>query len=332
MTVLETHRSAPLVSLAQVEDAARRLDGLIRHTAVVPTAFGSHRRPILLKAECLQVTGSFKARGATNAVALLSDSERARGVVTHSSGNHAQALARAAREAGVDATIVMPRTTPDVKVRATRQHGARIELVDLAQRASRVAEIEAETGAVFISPFDNADVIAGQGTIGLEILADVAEVDSIWVPVSGGGMISGIAAAVKAIRPAVRIIGVEPALAADLVDGLAKGERTSWPAALTGRTIADGLRVQGVGERNWDHIRALVDDVVTVSEEQIVSAMRSIVLESHLVCEPSGAVALAGVLAHRECGGSGPAVAVVSGGNVAPTLLASILCGDEEHA
>lgn len=326
MTVADTEA---LVDVERVRAAARRIDGVIRHTPVVPTAFGTSHRPLLLKAESLQVTGSFKARGATNAVARLSPDERARGVVTHSSGNHAQALARAAREAGVRATVVMPRTTPEVKVRATRQQGAHVELVELAERASRVAEIQAATSAVFISPFDDLDIIAGQGTVALEILDEIAEVESIWVPVSGGGLISGIAAVIKAVRPRTRVIGVEPELAADLVDGLARGQRTSWSADLTGRTIADGLRVQSVGEHNWAHITALVDDVVTVTEAQILTAMRAVVLDAHLVCEPSGAVAVAGFLAHADRAGAGPAVAVVSGGNVDPALLARVVAPAE---
>lgn len=314
-----------LVGLSDISDAAVRIAGLVRRTPVVPSSLGTSSTPLLLKAESLQVTGSFKARGASNAIARLSAAERARGVVTHSSGNHAQALARAARDAGITATVVMPHETPDVKRLATLQHGARVELVDMAQRASRVEEIRAETGAVFISPFDNLDIIAGQGTIGVEIVEDVAELDSIWVPVSGGGLISGIAAAVKANHPNVRVIGVEPELAGDLAEGFATGERVSWGTDRTGRTIADGLRVQQVGEHNWRHILAYVDDVVTVSEDAIRSAMRQVVLGCKLVCEPSGAVAVAGFLSHTSLAGHGPAVAIVSGGNVDPRLLREML-------
>ncbi|MDX6307594.1 MAG: threo-3-hydroxy-L-aspartate ammonia-lyase [Nocardioidaceae bacterium] len=313
-----------LVGLAEIEAAACRISGVVRRTPVVPTSLGTTYTPLLLKAESLQVTGSFKARGATNAVARLSEQDRARGVVTHSSGNHAQALARAAREAGISATVVMPRSTPDVKRLATLRHGARVELVDLSERASRVEQIRAETGAVFVSPFDNADIIAGQGTIGLEILQEVPDLGSVWVPVSGGGLISGIAAALKAKAPRVRVIGVEPELAGDLAEGFAKGERVSWGAERTGRTIADGLRVQSVGELNWRHIEAYVDEVVTVGEDAIRSAMRRIVLECKLVCEPSGAVAVAGFETHRELAGHGTAVAVVSGGNVEPRLLGDL--------
>jgi threonine dehydratase len=317
--------SEHLVGLADITAAAGRISGLVRRTPVVPTSLGQPHSPLLLKAENLQVTGSFKARGASNAVALLDAAARARGVVTHSSGNHAQALARAAREVGIAATVVMPRQTPDVKRLATLRHGARVELVELSERASRVEQIRAETGAVFVSPFDNADIIAGQGTIGVEIVEDVPELRSVWVPVSGGGLISGIAAAVKAVAPHVRVVGVEPELAGDLAEGLALGRRVTWDAARTGRTIADGLRVQAVGELNWPHITAYVDTVVTVSEAAIRLALRQVVLDCKLVCEPSGAVSVAGFLEHHAVAGHGPAVAVVSGGNIEPRLLAELL-------
>lgn len=316
-----------LVGLAEIEDAAVRIAGRVRRTPVVPTSLGTSYVPFLLKAECLQVTGSFKARGATNAVLQLSAEERERGVVTHSSGNHAQALARAAREAGIEATIVMPSRTPDVKRLATLQHGARVELVEPSERSSRVEQIRAETGAVFISPFDNRAIVAGQGTAGLEILDDVPGLASVWVPVSGGGLLSGIAAAVKARAPHVQVVGVEPELAGDLAEGFARRERVTWEAHRTARTIADGLRVEAVGELNWRHIATHVDAVVTVSEDAIRSAMRRVVLECKLVAEPSGAVSVAGFLEHHQLAGHGAAVAVVSGGNVEADLLQEIVAG-----
>ncbi|MEP6664865.1 MAG: pyridoxal-phosphate dependent enzyme, partial [Nocardioidaceae bacterium] len=245
----------------------------------------------------------------------------------HSSGNHAQAVARAARDAGVHATIVMPRQSPDIKRAATEALGAEIVLVDISERGSAMERLQEESGAVFVSPFDNVDVIAGQGTIGLEVHDDLPVVGTVLVPVGGGGLISGVAVALKARNPDVRVVGVEPELAGDLAEGFARGERVVWDSASTGRTIADGLRVTEVGEINWRHIRSLVDAVVTVSEEQIRFAMRSVVLGTKLVSEPSGAVAVAGYLAHPEVLGAGPAVAVVSGGNVEPTLLAEVLVG-----
>ena len=316
-----------LVGLADIEAAAERIAPAVRRTPLLATSLGAAAAPVFVKAESLQLGGSFKLRGATNAVALLTDDERALGVITHSSGNHAQALARAARAAGIEATVVMPRSTPAIKRVGTEALGAKVVLVDPAERAAEAERIHAETGAVFIPPFDAAAVIAGQGTLGVEIVADLPEVATVVVPVSGGGLISGVAAALRALSPAVRIIGVEPELAGDLADGFARGERVTWPTAATGRTIADGLRVPTVGELNWRHISALVDAVVTVSEDAIRTAMRRIVVEEKLVCEPSGAVAVAGCLEHPDLLAPGPVVAVVSGGNVEPALLAEVVLG-----
>jgi threonine dehydratase len=316
-----------LVSSAEVEAAANRIARTVRRTPLLATELGDQRRELHLKAECLQVGGSFKIRGATNAVLQLTDAERSRGVVTHSSGNHAQALARAARSAGVRATIVMPHQSSAVKREATRAQGAQLVMVDIADREAAVARLQTDTGAVLVPPFDDRRIIAGQGTVGLEILEELPDLAAVLVPVSGGGLISGIAVAVKARRPTARVIGVEPELAGHLAEGFARGERVVWDAALTGRTIADGLRVVGVGTVNWPHIEAFVDDVVTVSEEEILTAMRRIVLEAHLACEPSGAVALAGFLRHRDRLPEGPVAAVVSGGNVDAPLLAEILRG-----
>lgn len=314
-----------LLNVAEIRAAAARLEGRIRRTPIVPTSLGTSASPLLLKAECLQVTGSFKARGAGNAIALLGQRARERGVVTHSSGNHAQALARAAREAGIRATVVMPRETPAVKRHATEGYGAEVVLVDAAERASTVARIQEQTGAEFVPPFDDERVIAGQGTVGLELIEQVPDLASVWVPVSGGGLISGIAVAVKALVPHVRIIGVEPELAGDLAEGFATGVRTSWPVERTSRTLADGLRVGAVGERNWQHISALVDDVVTVDEEAIRATLRDVILGCKLVSEPSGAVSVAGARHHHSVGGRGTAVAIVSGGNIDPALLAEVV-------
>lgn len=317
-----------LVSRADIEVAAARIGGTIRHTPMLSTTLGREAAPLWLKAECLQIGGAFKLRGALNAVSRLTAEERARGVVTHSSGNHAQALARAARLAGVEATVVMPRQTPSIKQRATQAQGAHIVLVDVADRAAETERIQAESGAVFISPYDDPAIIAGQGTIGLEILADLTDVSTVYVPVSGGGLLSGIAAAIKPVAPHVRLVGVEPELAGDLAEGFARGERVVWDTARTGRTIADGLRTTSVGKLNWRHICELVDDVVTVSEDTIRSAMRSVILDAKVVCEASGAVAVAGYLSHGGAS-DGPAVAVVSGGNVEPELLVDVLAEAE---
>jgi threonine dehydratase len=315
------------VKLGDIEAAATRVAGTVMRTPLVPTELGTAQRPLFLKAESLQPGGSFKLRGATNAVLQLTPDQRARGVITHSSGNHAQALARAARSAGVHATIVMPRQSPEVKQAATRAQGAEVVLVDIADRESAVAALQAETGAVLVPPYDDAHVIAGQGTVGLEVLADLPEVATVLVPVSGGGLISGIAVAVKSLRPEVRVIAVEPELAGDLAEGFSRRERVVWDAARTGRTIADGLRVVGVGELNWVHIDQYVDDVITVPEEAILGAMRRIALDVRLVSEPSGAVATAGFLEAEATLPPGPVVAILSGGNVDPDLLAKVVRG-----
>ena len=312
-------------TVADIHAAAARIANAVRRTPVLESGLGRRDSPLWLKAECLQLGGSFKLRGATNAIAQLSADERTRGVITHSSGNHAQAVARAARDAGVRATIVMPSHAPAVKRRATMALGAEVVTVDISERVPAMERIRAETGAVFVSPFDNAAVIAGQATVGIEVLEQLPDVSTVLVPVSGGGLISGIAIAVKSARPDVRVVGVEPELAGDLAEGFAKGDRVTWDSADTARTVADGLRVPAVGELNWSIITELVDDVVTVSEEEILAAMRATLLTSKLVCEPSGAVATAGYLAHADRLGGGQAVAIVSGGNVEPAMLIEVL-------
>jgi threonine dehydratase len=322
-TAMMGHMS--ITTLADVEAAAARVAGSVVRTPLLPAPWGDPRVPLFLKPESLQPTGAFKLRGATNAVALLDGAARRSGVVTHSSGNHAQALAWAARAAGVHAVIVMPDNAPETKIEATRALGAEVVLVPVAEREDVAEEIRNERGATPVPPYDDAAVIAGQGTVGLEIVADLPDVATVLVPVSGGGLISGVAAAVKARRPEARIVAVEPELAADLAHGFAAGRRTRWTAEQTGRTIADGLRVTCVGELPWLHITALVDDVLTVTEESLLAAMRRLATGSRLVAEPSGAAATAAYLTHHERLPEGPVVAVVSGGNVAPDLMARAL-------
>jgi threonine dehydratase len=322
---------AALVTTADVDAAAARIAGRVRRTPLIETELGVDGTRLWLKAESLQRGGSFKIRGAMNAVSMLDAAERARGVVTHSSGNHALALALAAQEFGVGCTVVMPRGTPEVKRAAVAARGAQIAMVEPHERESAAAAIQAETGAAFVPPYDHPAIIAGQGTVGAEIAADLDPagadtVDTVYVPVSGGGLISGVAVAVKARLAGARVVAVEPELAADLAEGWARGERTVWDPAVTARTIADGLRVASVGELNWQHIRALVDDVVTVSEAEIEAAMRRVVLDAKLVCEPSGAVALAGYLHDASTRSGQPSsVVVVSGGNVEPSLLSRLI-------
>lgn len=316
-----------MVTIDDVRSAAQRVAGMVVRTPLLACPWGDPDRPLWVKAESLQPVGVFKLRGAGNAVAGLDDGQRRRGVVTHSSGNHARALAWAGRAAGIEVSVVMPTGTPAVKVEATRALGARVVIVPPEERLRAAERIVAETGAVMVPPFDDPAVIAGQGTVGLEIAEDLPDVEVVLVPVSGGGLISGTAVAVKALCPSARVVGVEPELAGDLAAGFAIGQRVTWPVEQTYRTIADGLRVSPVGELPWRHIAEYVDDVVTVSEDAIRLAMRRLALESRLVAEPSGATAVAAYLERSDRLPPGRTVAVLSGGNVDPALLSTVLSG-----
>lgn len=312
----------PLLRIDDVRAAAKRIDGQHVRTPLLPCAWISGSAWI--KPENLQPTGAFKIRGAMNAVGALAENDRARGLIAYSSGNHGRAVAWAARRYGVTAVIVMPDTTPKVKIDGVRALGAETVLVPAAEREIRAETILAERGLVLIPPFDHPDVIAGQGTAGLEIVEDVPDVDTVLVPVSGGGLISGIAVAVKALRPSARVVAVEPELAADVAEGFRLGRRVSWDDGRTGRTVADALRVPSASELTWRHIEALVDDAITVTDDEILAAMTRLATDARIVAEPSGAVSVAAAL-YRPGVASGRTVAVVSGGNVEPALLAGRL-------
>ncbi|GAB2872556.1 threonine ammonia-lyase [Lentzea nigeriaca] len=299
-----------MISLSDIRSAATVIAPHVVRTPLLP--FGS----CWLKPESLQPIGAFKLRGALNALARLEN--RSRGVVAYSSGNHAQAVAYAARLHGVPAAIVMPSNTPAVKIEATRALGAEVFIVGITERVERAEALVAERGAALIPPFDHPDVIAGQGTIGLEILEDLPSVDAVVVPMSGGGLISGVATAVKALRPDVRVIGAEPALAADVADSLRAGELVRWDPVDRARTVADALRDEP-STLTWEHISKLVDDVITVTEDEILAAVADLARRARLVAEPSGAVSVA---AQAKLGSG---VAIVSGGNVDPALLARVL-------
>ncbi|MFI5958289.1 threonine/serine dehydratase [Cryptosporangium sp. NPDC051539] len=330
MTAIPT--TAPsLVTLSDIQAAADRIRNLVVRTPLLPCAWAEAGRPLWLKPESLQATGAFKLRGASNALALLDAGQRARGVVAQSSGNHAQAVAYAAARLGIRATIVMPDTTPAVKLEATRAFGAEVMIVRPAERDIRPLELVEQYGYAHIPPYDDPWIIAGQGTVGLEIAADLAAgtgdpvpdtdgaPDLVLVPVSGGGLISGVATAIKALSPATRVIAVEPELAADAAESFRAGRRVTWTADRTYRTIADGLRTTSLGVLPFAHIREHVDAVVTVSEEEIVAAVRTLGRRSRLVAEPSGAVTTAAYLFHAsELPAASRTVAVVSGGNVDP--------------
>jgi threonine dehydratase len=317
-----------IIGLGDIEAARRRLQGVTLHTPLVPCPRPEQDRALYFKPESLQPTGAFKLRGAYNKISSLSPEDRRRGVVAHSSGNHAQAVAYAALALGVKATIVMPRGASRVKLDATAELGAEVILVgpSSSERSRKAEELAEEHGCVPVPPYDDEVLVAGQGTIGAEILEDLSDVETVLVPVSGGGLIGGISAAIKLARPDVRVIGVEPELAADARASLKSGRLVEFPADQVARTVADGLRVQKLGEAPFEHIRAFVDDIVAVSEEEILEAMRRLALRVRLVAEPSGAVTFAAYLFHREeLPTSRLTVAVISGGNVEPGLLAEIL-------
>ena len=322
-----------LVDLETIRAAAKRIAGVAVKTPLVRAPFPGlagygTEKDIRLKAESLQPIGAFKMRGAANKVLQLSPEEIRRGVITYSSGNHAQAVAYAAREVGAKAVIVMPSNAPAIKRAATIALGA--EVVDVGpasnDRLAMAEKLVREHGYVVVPPYDDEHVIAGQGTCGLEILDEWPEVDLVLAPVSGGGLLSGVAAAVKQTNQKIKVFGIEPELAGDTAESFRTGKIVTWGAELTSRTIADGLRTQSVGVRNFAHIRAFVDGVITVTEAEIRAAMRAIVATTRLVPEPSGAVPVAALLFHGgELSVYRKAAAVVSGGNVDPKLLAEVL-------
>jgi threonine dehydratase len=328
-----TSEVSTLVDLDSIHAAVKRIANIAVRTPLVRAQFPGLSgygtgKEIRLKAESLQPIGAFKMRGAANKILQLTPDEIAHGVITYSSGNHAQAVAYAARELGAKAVIIMPSNAPAVKRAATIALGA--EVVDVGPASSErlaVAErLVSEHGYVVIPPYDDEHIIAGQATCGLEIVEEWPEVDLVLTPVSGGGLLSGVAAAVKQLRPQTKVFGVEPELAGDTAESFRAGKIVTWGAELTGRTIADGLRTQCVGVRNFAHIQAFVDGVITVTEAEIRAAMRAIVAATRLVPEPSGAVPVAALLFHAgELPAYSGAAAVVSGGNVDPAMLAQVL-------
>jgi len=295
-------------TLAEIEEARARLEGIARVTPV----YGSETlsklvgRDVYLKAENLQRTGSFKVRGAVNKIATLSKGERRPGVVAASAGNHGQAVAWAAREAGIKATIFMPQDAPMAKVEPTKNYGGQAELRGAnfeEALAAALAYVES-TGATFVHPYEDDLVIAGQGTIGLELAEQVADVETVVIPVGGGGLASGIALALRAVRRGLRIVGVQ--------------------AGLEGWTIADGIAVKSVGEHTGRILEDNLDELVSVTDEEICEAIVLLLERSKLVVEGAGAVGVAALLTGKA-GGSGPAVALLSGGNIDPTVLISVM-------
>ena len=337
--VTASEPSADQVTLADVQAAADRLLGVALRTPLL--AFGPIDDQLgapraWIKPENLQPIGAFKIRGAYNALASLSAGERARGVVTHSSGNHAQGVARAARMLGVRAVIVMPRDAPAVKVAGVRADGAEIDFVgpDNEERVARAHQLADEQDLVLIPSYDDARIVAGQGTIGLEIVEQLAELGraneplTVFVPIGGGGLSAGVCVAVKSLRPDATVVGVEPELAADAAESFARGQIVRWSAERTNRTIADGVRTGAVGRIPWAQLSRLLDDVVTVSEADIKRAMLDVATRARIVAEPSGAVSVAGWQRHGASladADEADVVMVVSGGNVDPETYRRLL-------
>jgi threonine dehydratase len=322
-----------VVTLSDIRAAQALLRGIAVRTPLLEwTGGASDTRKLYLKLENLQPIGAFKLRGAYNKVASLTATERRRGVISYSSGNHGQGVAYAARALGARAIIVMPGNAPKNKLAATAALGAEVITVGPGseERRLRAEELATEHGYAIVPPYNDEKIIAGQGTIGLEILEDLPTVETVLVPVGGGGLISGVSAAIKLsntgqIDSPIKVIGVEPELAADAQVSLRAGRIVSSPIGQVSQTLADGLRTQSVGAINFEHIRAYVDDVVSVTEDEIISAMRALSANVQTLAEPSGAVTVAAFLFHpHELPDTKVNVAVISGGNIDPTLLAEL--------
>jgi threonine dehydratase len=316
-----------MVTLRDIRAAQLLLRGIAVRTPLFEWTAPSAPRRLFLKLETLQPIGAFKLRGAYNKVASLTDDERRRGVISYSSGNHAQGVAYAARALGVKAIIVMPGNAPKNKLEATAALGAEIVTVGPSSEERRFCaeQLAAEHGYAIVPPYNDEKIIAGQGTVGLEILEDLPKVETVLVPVGGGGLISGVAAAIKLSNPEVKVIGVEPELAADAQASLRAGSIISFPAEKVSQTLADGLRTQSIGAINFEHIRAYVDDIVSVTEDEIREATRALSANAKTVAEPSGAVAPAAFMFHAdELPSSTINVAVISGGNIDPLLLTEL--------
>ncbi|HEV7214137.1 MAG TPA: threonine/serine dehydratase [Chloroflexota bacterium] len=314
------------VTLPDVYAARERLRGVINATPLQTSRTLAARvgSTVWLKPECLQRTGSFKLRGAYNKIAGLSAAERARGVITYSSGNHAQGVACAAGLLGIRAVVVMPEDAIPAKVAATRGYGAEVVFagLDSLQRQARALELQEEFGYTVVPPFDDAAIIAGQATVGLEIVEELPDVATVIVPCGGSGLLSGIALAVRELRPAAQVIGIEPATAADAQASLAAGHVVEAESV---DTICDGLRTRRIGDLNFRFLQRYVSRIETVPDAASLEAMRFLALRCKLVVEPSGAVAVAALLRGLQPAVDGPVVAVLSGGNADAALLARAL-------
>jgi threonine dehydratase len=316
-----------LVTLDQIEDAARILQGVAVQTPLLGWDDSTWVKP-----EFLQPTGAFKIRGAYTKLARLPAAERSRGVIAYSSGNHAQAVARAAKLFGIEATIVMPDNAPRKKVNGVLRDGAEVVTCGpgSSQRRQIAEELAAKTGRALVPPYDDLDIISGQGTIGLEIARGLHDVTSVLVPVGGGGLCSGVAAAIKYTSPRTRVIGVEPVVAADARDSLRAGRIIAYSAEDVTRTMADGVRTQSLGVHTFAHLSRFLDDIVTVTEEEIAAATAALVLRRGLLVETSGALPLAAHLS-GVAGSDERRVLVASGGNIEFDELSRIVQEYKTH-
>ncbi|HVH55572.1 MAG TPA: threonine/serine dehydratase [Vicinamibacterales bacterium] len=318
-----------MTTLDEIKEAAERVRRIARVTPLVDVSNLAGRQ-LLLKCESLQPGGAFKIRGAYNMVAQLSADQRRRGVVTYSSGNHGQAMALAARELGAPAVVVMPTTAPEIKVDGARSFGAEVIFAGTTstERKARAEEEAAERGLTMVPPFDHQWIIAGQGSLGLEILEQCADVATIVVSVGGGGLLAGVAAAVKQSRPSVRVIGVEPSGAAAMKASLDAGHAVTLP---TTASIADGLMPVRPGDLTFAHARQFVDGVITVDDDEIVDAVMWLFTKAKIVAEPSGAATVAAALTNKVAD-DGPVVAIVSGGNISLEKLEELRKLSSAHA
>lgn len=316
-----------IVGLKDIEKAAERIAGRVHRTPILrgeklDALFGAE---VYFKPENLQRTGSFKIRGATNKILSLSDEERAKGIIASSSGNHAQGVAYAAKALGIKATLVLPENAPKAKIEGTKSLGADVVLYgfDSVQRYKKLYEIKAEKGYTLVHSFDDAELIAGQGTSGLEIMKDLPDVDTVVVPLGGGGLLAGVAAAVKESNPKTRVVGVEPATIQRYAESRKAGKPVEVPM---GETLADGLMLTKTGEHNYPLIDKYVDEIVPASDDFIVKALMEIVFKSKLLIEPSAAVGLAAALEGNFTVRKGEKVCFfLSGGNIDPEKLVDFI-------
>jgi len=321
-----------MLTIKLIEEAAARIRGRVHRTPVVTSRSFNEAtgKEVFFKCENLQRAGAFKIRGATNKILSLTDEEKKRGVVAFSSGNHAQAVALASREAGIRAVIAMPDDAPKAKVAATRGYGAEIVFYDrLKQDREEVAiEIAERDGRVMVPPYDDYLILAGQGTCGVEFLEEVPDLDCLLAPCSGGGLFAGVSSAAKAMNPQIRCFAIEPETADDTRQSFLKGERVSIPPP---PTIADGLRVQSPGTLTFPVLQKTAEDVLTVSDEEIIETIKFLLFRMKLLVEPSGAAAAAAVFTGKLPRDTKRVGVIISGGNIDAALLSKFLGGDEQQ-